>query len=284
MRNALSLYNRRRHTNTIVLSLSLVATAIGLIWLGAILWTLLYNGVSAISLQMFTQITPPPGSDGGLMNAIFGSLVMTGIATIIGAPIGVLAGTYLAEFSRGKKIAEVVRFVNDILLSAPSIVVGLFIYEIMVVTMGHFSAWAGAMALAIIVIPVVLRTTENILALVPDSLREAAAALGASQWRVVLQVCYRASLQGLLTGVMLAIARIAGETAPLLFTALNNQFWSFNLNGAMANLPVVIFQFAMSPYEDWQSLAWGGALLITFVVLILNISARILAHWSTARK
>jgi phosphate transport system permease protein len=280
----MNLYHRRRTTNAIVLTLSLLATAVGLIWLGAILWTLMYNGFSAISLQMFTQITPPPGSDGGLMNAIFGSLVMTAIGIVVGAPIGVFAGTYLAEFSRGQKIAEVVRFVNDILLSAPSIVVGLFIYEVMVVSMGHFSAWAGSMALAIIVIPVVLRTTENMLALVPDSLREAAAALGAPQWRIVFQVCYRASLQGLLTGVMLAIARIAGETAPLLFTALNNQFWSFNLNGAMANLPVVIFQFAMSPYEDWQSLAWGGALLITAIVLILNISARVLAHWSTARK
>ena len=280
----MNLYHRRRATNTIVLTLSLIATAVGLVWLGAILWTLLYNGLGAISLKMFTEITPPPGSDGGLKNAIFGSVLMTAIGTTVGAPIGILAGTYLAEFSRGQKVAEVIRFVNDMLLSAPSIVVGLFIYEVMVVSMGHFSAWAGAMALAIIVIPVVLRTTENILALVPDSLREAAAALGAPQWKVVIHVCYRASLQGLLTGVMLAVARIAGETAPLLFTALNNQFWSFNLNGAMANLPVVIFQFAMSPYEDWQSLAWGGALLITFVVLILNISARILAHWSTARK
>jgi phosphate transport system permease protein len=226
-------------------------------------------------------MTPPPGSAGGLLNAIFGSVMMTLIGTLIGAPTGILAGTFLAEYSRGSRFGEVVRFINDILLSAPSIIVGLFVYELMVVPMGHFSAWAGAVALAIIVIPVVVRTTEDMLNLVPNSLREAASALGSPKWKVIVMVSYRAAIQGMVTGVMLAVARIAGETAPLLFTALNNQFWSTDLNAPIANLPVVIFQFAMSPYADWQTLAWGGALLITIAVLLLNISARALASWST---
>jgi phosphate transport system permease protein len=221
---------------------------------------------------------------GGLGNAIFGSIVMTAIATAIGTPTGILAGTFLAEYSRGGRFGEVVRSVNDILLSAPSIIIGLFVYELIVVRMGHFSAWAGAVALAIIVVPVVVRTTEDMLSLVPNALREAAAALGAPKWKVVVLISYRAAIQGMVTGVMLAVARIAGETAPLLFTALNNQFWSTDLNAPMANLPVVIFQFAMSPYADWQVLAWGGALLITAAVLCLNIGARVLASWGTFKQ
>jgi phosphate transport system permease protein len=271
----MNLYRRRRVTNVVVLSLSLLATVIGLFWLTAILWTLLANGLSAISLDLFTQNTPPPGSKGGLLNAIYGSVIMTAIAAAIGTPVGILAGTFLAEYSRGSRIAPIVRFINDILLSAPSIIVGLFVYEVMVIRMGHFSAWAGAMALAIIVVPVVLRTTEDMLRLVPNALREAAAALGTPQWQIVTRICYRAALQGFVTGVMLAVARVSGETAPLLFTALNNQFWSTNLDAPMANLPVVIFQFALSPYTDWQSLAWGGALLISAVILLLNITARL---------
>jgi phosphate transport system permease protein len=279
----MGIYARRRLANTVVMSLSVVATAFGLMWLVLVLWTLLAEGISAITPALFSQMTPPPGSSGGLLNAIFGSLVMTVIATLIGTPTGVLAGTFLAEYNRGGRFGEVVRFLNDILLSAPSIVIGLFVYEILVVPMGHFSAWAGAVALAIIVIPVVVRTTEDMLVLVPNTLREAASALGAPQWKVIVMVSYRAAIQGMLTGVMLAVARIAGETAPLLFTALNNQFWSNNLNAPMANLPVVIFQFAMSPYSDWQVLAWGGALLITITVLFLNIGARLLASWSTLK-
>jgi phosphate transport system permease protein len=277
----MGVYARRRLANTLVMSLSVVATAFGLLWLVLVLWTLLFEGFSAITPALFTQMTPPPGSSGGLLNAIAGSVAMTLIATLIGTPTGILAGTFLAEYSRGGRFGEVVRFINDILLSAPSIIVGLFVYEIMVVPMGHFSAWAGAVALAIIVIPVVVRTTEDMLDLVPNTLREAASALGAPKWKVIVMISYRAAVQGMLTGVMLAIARIAGETAPLLFTALNNQFWSTDLNAPMANLPVVIFQFAMSPYSDWQLLAWGGALLITITVLFLNIGARMLASWST---
>jgi phosphate transport system permease protein len=280
----MNLYARRRTINTVVLSLSLAATGIGLFWLAAILGTLLSNGLSALSLQLFTETTPPPGSQGGLLNAIFGSLMMTAIGTVVGTPVGIFAGTFLAEYSRGSRLADVVRFINDILLSAPSIIIGLFVYEVMVIRMGHFSAWAGAMALAILVIPVVLRTTEDMLNLIPDALREAAAALGTPKWQVVVLICYRGAIQGLVTGVMLAIARISGETAPLLFTALNNQFWSTNLNAPMANLPVVIFQFAMSPYHDWQVLAWGGALLITIVILVLNISARVLTNWSSVKQ
>jgi phosphate transport system permease protein len=275
------IYARRRFTNSLILGLSIAATVFGLIFLALVLGTLLYEGFSALSPALFTQMTPPPGSSGGLLNAIFGSLVMTAIATLIGTPTGMLAGTFLAEYAHNSRFGEIVRFINDILLSAPSIIVGLFVYELVVVPMGNFSAWAGSVALAIIVVPVVVRTTEDMLNLVPNALREAASALGAPKWKVIVMISYRAALQGMLTGVMLAIARIAGETAPLLFTALNNQFWSTNLNAPMANLPVVIFQFAMSPYADWQVLAWGGALLITIAVLCLNIGARLLASWST---
>ena len=276
----MTLYDRRRTLNAIALALSWAATAAGLAILFFILWTLLRNGIPALGADLITETTPPPGSRGGLANAIYGSLVMTAAATLVGTPVGVLTGTYLAEFGRGSRLAPVVRFVNDVLLSAPSIIIGLFVYQLMVVRMGHFSAWAGAAALAIIVVPVVVRTTEDMLRLVPGSLREAATALGAPQWQVIVMVTYRAALQGMVTGVMLAVARIAGETAPLLFTALNNQFWSANMNAPMANLPVVIFQFALSPYADWQKLAWGGALLITLAILLLNVLARVLAHWS----
>ncbi|GLR80052.1 phosphate ABC transporter permease PstA (plasmid) [Azospirillum oryzae] len=278
------LYHRRRIANKLALTLALGAACFGLFWLVAILWTLLYNGLSAINLSLFTENTPPPGGEGGLLNAIFGSVIMTTVATLVGTPVGVMAGTYLAEFGRNTKLAEVVRFINDVLLSAPSIMVGLFVYEVLVVRMGHFSAWAGAMALAVLVIPVVVRTTEDMLKLVPNSLREAAAALGAPQWKVITMVAYRAARNGMITGVLLAIARISGETAPLLFTALNNQFWSADMNAPMANLPVVIFQYAMSPYEDWRQLAWGGALLITVAILLLNIGARLLAGLGTTRK
>src|SRR5438067_8500080 len=263
------------------MGLSALATAFGLLWLALVLWTLLANGVAALGPSLFTQMTTPPGSSGGLLNAIFGSVAMTAIATLIGTPTGILAGTFLAEYARGSRFGEAVRFVNDILLSAPSIIIGLFVYEAMVVHMGHFSAWAGAMALAIIMIPVIVRTTEDMLRLVPSALREAAAALGAPKWKVVVMVTYRAAVQGIVTGILLAIARISGETAPLLFTALNNQFWSTDLNRPMANLPVVIFQFALSPYADWQVLAWGGALLITAAILVLNITARLVAAWSS---
>ena len=280
----MGLYARRRLTNWLVISLSVLATGFGLLWLVLVLSTLLVNGIGAIGPSLFTETTPPPGSSGGLLNAIAGSLAMTTIATLVGTPTGILAGTFLAEFARGSRFAELVRFVNDILLSAPSIIIGLFVYEAMVVRMGHFSAWAGAAALAIIVIPVVVRTTEDMLRLVPDSLREAAAALGAPRWKVIVLVAYRAAVQGMITGVLLAVARISGETAPLLFTALNNQFWSTDLDAPMANLPVVIFQFAMSPYADWQSLAWGGALLITAAILCLNISARVFAAWSSFKQ
>jgi phosphate transport system permease protein len=275
------LYARRRLTNWLVIGLSVAATAFGLVWLVMVLGTLLINGASAIGPSLFAQMTPPPGSSGGLLNAIAGSLAMTGIATLIGTPTGILAGTFLAEYARGSQFGELVRFINDILLSAPSIIIGLFVYEAMVVRMGHFSAWAGAVALAIIMVPVIVRTTEDMLRLVPSALREAAAALGAPKWKVVVMVTYRAAMQGMVTGVLLAIARISGETAPLLFTSLNNQFWSTDLNRPMANLPVVIFQFAMSPYADWQVLAWGGALLITASILVLNITARLLAAWSS---
>ena len=274
------LYRKRRVANSLLLAFSMGATVIGLFWLAWILFTLLVNGLDAIRPSLFLQTTPPPGSDGGLANAIVGSVIMSAVGVAIGAPVGLLAGTFLAEYGRYSRISPIVRFINDVLLSAPSIIVGLFVYQIMVVHMRHFSGIAGGVALAIIVIPVVVRTTEDMLNLVPNSLREAAAALGAPKWKVVVMVSYRAALQGLVTGVLLAIARISGETAPLLFTALNNQFWSLNLDAPMANLPYVIFQFAMSPYEDWQRLAWGGALLITFAILGLNIAARALASWS----
>ena len=271
------LYAARRRRNLVAKVAALLATALGLGWLVLILGVLLYKGLSGLSLAVFTEMTPPPGSDGGLLNPIAGSLLMTVIGVAIGTPIGILAGTYLAEYGRHQKLASVVRFINDILLSAPSIVVGLFIYEVMVVTLGHFSGLAGAMALAVIVIPVVVRTTEDMLLLVPNSLREAASALGMPRAYVIRLVCYRAARAGIITGGLLAVARISGETAPLLFTALNNQFWSTNLNAPMASLPVVIFQFALSPYADWQKLAWTGALIITVAVLALSIIARTLA-------
>ena len=280
----LAIYRRRRMVNRAALGLALGAAGLGLFWLIAILWTLLWNGLGSLSLGLFTEMTPPPGAEGGLLNAIFGSLVMTSVATLVGTPIGIMAGTWLAEYGKDGKLAGTIRFINDILLSAPSIIVGLFVYEVLVLRMGHFSAWAGAAALGVIVIPVVVRTTEDMLKLVPNSLREAAAALGAPQWKMITMVAYRAARNGMITGVLLAIARISGETAPLLFTALNNQFWSTDMNAPMANLPVVIFQFAMSPYEEWQKLAWGGALVITLAILILNIGARTLAALSTTSK
>jgi phosphate transport system permease protein len=269
-----NLYQRRRVTNLLSLSLSLVATGVALLFLGWILWTLLCHGLPYLEPAAFTQNTPPPGSQGGLANAIVGSLILTVGGVLLGAPLGILAATYLSEFGRGSRLAAVVRFVNDVLLSAPSIVIGVFVYEILVRSMGHFSAYAGAVALALIVIPIVVRTSEDMLRLVSDTMREAAAALGAPQWKVVTHVVYRAARPGILTGVLLAVARISGETAPLLFTALNNQFWSTRLDQPIANLPVVIFQFAMSPYEDWQHLAWVGALIITFSILIINILVR----------
>ena len=272
-----SLYASRRRRNGIMLSLSLAATLLGVGWLIVILFVLLWEGFSGLSLAVFTEMTPPPGADGGLLNPIFGSLILTVLAVMIGTPIGMLAGTYMAEYGRHDRLSSVVRFINDILLSAPSIVVGLFIYEVMVAPMGHFSGLAGAVALAVIVIPVVVRTTEDMLILVPNPLREAASALGLPRAVVIAKVCYRAAKAGMITGVLLAIARISGETAPLLFTALNNQFWSTNLNAPMSSLPVVIFQFALSPYKDWQKLAWTGALIITFTVLALSIVARALS-------
>lgn len=269
-----SLYLRRRIINGFNLGVSVLAVVFAMFFLFWILATLLRNGLAGIGLSIFTQMTPPPGSSGGLLNAIAGSLLMVLAATLIGTPVGILAGTYLAEFGRTGWLAPATRFINDILLSAPSIVIGLFVYEIVVHRVGHFSGWAGAIALSLIVIPVVVRTSENMLQLVPNSLREAAAALGAPQWKIVLMVSYRAARAGMITGILLAVARIFGETAPLLFTALNNQFWSSDLNGPMASLAVIIFQFAMSPYEDWHHLAWSGALLITIFVLGLNILAR----------
>jgi phosphate transport system permease protein len=271
------LYARRRRRNAITMVLSLAATAFGLGWLVLILGTLLWEGFSGLSLRVFTEMTPPPGSSGGLLNAILGSLVLTFLAVLIGTPIGILAGTYMAEYGRHSQLTQVVRFINDILLSAPSIVVGLFIYEVMVYPMGHFSGWAGAVALAVIVIPVVVRTTEDMLILVPDTLREAAASIGLPRSLMIMKIAYRAAQAGMITGVLLAVARISGETAPLLFTALNNQFWSTNLNAPMASLPVVIFQFALSPYKDWQALAWTGALIITLAVLTLSVTARALS-------
>jgi len=271
------LYAARRRRNAIAMGLSLAATAFGLGWLVLILGVLLWEGLGGLSLKVFTEMTPPPGSDGGLLNPIIGSLMLTTLAVIIGTPLGILAGTYMAEYGRHDRLTSVVRFINDILLSAPSIVIGLFVYEIMVYPMGHFSGWAGAVALALIVVPVVVRTTEDMLLLVPDTLREAAASIGLPRSLMIMRIAYRAARAGMLTGVLLAVARISGETAPLLFTALNNQFWSTNLNAPMASLPAVIFQFALSPYADWQKLAWTGALIITVTVLALSIVARALA-------
>jgi phosphate transport system permease protein len=274
------LYAKRRRKNVITMGLAFAATAFGLTWLVLVLAVLLWNGFGGLSLAVFTQMTPPPGASGGLLNPIMGSLVMTSLAVAVGTPLGILAGTYMAEYGRYDKLSSVVRFINDILLSAPSIVIGLFIYEIMVARMGHFSGWAGAMSLAVIVVPVVVRTTEDMLILVPDTLREAAASIGLPRSLMIRRVAYRAARAGMITGVLLAIARISGETAPLLFTALNNQFWSLDMNAPVSSLPVVIFQFALSPYKDWQDLAWTGALIITLAVLALSIIARFLGAQS----
>ena len=270
------LYAGRRRKNGITMGLAYAATIFGLSWLVLILAVLFWKGFSGLSLAVFTEMTPPPGSAGGLLNPIVGSLILTALAVLFGTPLGILAGTYMAEYGRYDKLSMIVRFINDILLSAPSIVVGLFIYEIMVAQMGHFSGWAGAVALAVIVVPVVVRTTEDMLILVPDTLREAAASIGLPRSLMITRVAYRAARAGMITGVLLAVARISGETAPLLFTALNNQFWSLNLNAPVSSLPVVIFQFALSPYHDWQKLAWTGALIITLTVLALSIAARYL--------
>ena len=278
----MDLYAARRRRNRIAQVLSLVATLFGVGWLVLILAVLLWEGFSSLSPAVFTEMTPPPGGAGGLLNPIVGSLILTMLAVLIGTPIGVLAGTYMAEYGRYEKLTSVIRFINDILLSAPSIVVGLFVYEIMVVPMGHFSAIAGAVALGIIVVPVVVRTTEDMLLLVPKELREAAASIGTPRSVVIIRIAYRAARAGMITGVLLAIARVSGETAPLLFTSLNNQFWSLNLNAPIASLPAVIFQFALSPYADWQKLAWTGASIITFTVLALSIIARALASQRTA--
>ncbi|WP_367275668.1 phosphate ABC transporter permease PstA [uncultured Nevskia sp.] len=279
----MAMYNRRRFVSRLLMVLSWAAAVSGMFVLLLILGTLVYRGVGGLNLAVFTENTPPPGSAGGILNAIFGSVVMTLLGTALGTPIGILAGTYMAEYGRNTWLTTIVRFINDILLSAPSIVIGLFVYEVMVVTMGHFSAWAGGVALALLVLPVVVRTTEDMLLLVPDGLREAAAALGSPRWLVISKVCYRAAKAGMVTGVLLAIARVTGETAPLLFTALNNQFMSTDMNAPMANLPVVIFQFALSPYPEWQQLAWTAALLITMTVLILNIGARALSTQNTKK-
>ena len=268
------IYRRRVWVNRFNMTMSMATMAFGMVFLIWILITLFSKGFAAFGPQLFTQMTPPPGSDGGLANAIFGSVLMVGASVLIATPVGIMAGIYLAEVGRTNWIATVTRFVNDILLSAPSIVIGLFVYSLIVFQVKHYSGWAGAVALAIIAVPVVVRTTENMLMLVPNSLREAAVALGAPMWKVVLLVTLKAVRGGVITGILLALARVSGETAPLLFTSLNNQFWSTDMNAPMANLPVVIFQFAMSPYEDWQRLAWAGALLITLTVLLLNILAR----------
>ena len=278
-----AIYARRRRRNAITMTLSVAATAFGAAWLVIILATLIWNGIAGLQLSVFTEMTPPPGGQGGLANAIVGSLILTAGGIAIGTPIGMLAGTYMAEYGRYSWLSTIIRFVNDILLSAPSIVVGLFVYEIMVVPMHHFSAWAGGVALAILVIPVVVRTTEDMLLLVPNTLREATAALGAPRWKMIVRVAYRAARAGILTGILLAVARITGETAPLLFTVINNQFWSVNPNTQMANLPVTIFQFALSPDAHWQQLAWTGALIITFAVLALNVVARVLSNLGSSK-
>src|SRR3954464_10880037 len=272
------IYASRRRFDIIIRTLCVGAALFGVTWLALILFTLFYNGLAGINLQIFTQNTPPPGStEGGLQNAIIGSIIITAIGVGIGAPLGLFAGTYLAEYGSNDRMTVVIRFINDILLSAPSIIIGLFIYGAVVVRMGGCSALAGALGLAVIVIPVVVRTTEDMLNLVPASLREAASALGAPKWKVIMLIAYRAAHNGMITGVLLAVARISGETAPLLFTVLSNQFWSTDMNAPMANLPVVIFRFALSPYQDWQDLAWAGALLITVTILVINITARLLA-------
>jgi phosphate transport system permease protein len=269
--------SRRRAVDAIAFLFASGATLFGLFWLFWILWTTFRQGLGAINLALFTQMTPPPGSTGGLLNAFYGSAVMIILAVVIGAPLGVAAGTYLAEHGRYSRLAKVVSFLNDVLLSAPSIVIGLFVYEIIVRTSGHFSGYAGAVALAMILLPIVVRTSDEALRLVPDQMREAAFALGVPRWRVTAQILYKAALTAILTGVLLGVARIAGETAPLLFTALNNQFWSSSLSGPLANVPVVIFQYAMSPYDEWHALAWAGALVLTLFVLGLNIAVRVIA-------
>lgn len=267
----------RRRKNMFAIAMSLAAMAFGLIWLLWILYTTLSLGIGGLSLSLFTEMTPPPNTaGGGLANAIMGSVVMVGVATLVGTPLGILAGVYLAEYGQKSWLASITRFINDILLSAPSIVIGLFVYALVVAQMGHFSAWAGIISLALLQIPIVIRTTENMLKLVPNNLREAAFALGTPKWRIIVKITLKASIAGIVTGVLLAVARIAGETAPLLFTALSNQFWSLNLNQPMANLPVTIFKFAMSPFAEWQSLAWAGVFIITLGVLFLNILARTL--------
>ena len=278
-----ALYRRRVWLNRWNLAMSLGTMAFGMLFLLWILFTLFVRGFEALSPVLFTQMTPPPGSDGGLANAIFGSVMMVAVATFISTPIGILAGIYLAEYGKDGWVAHATRFINDILLSAPSIVIGLFIYTVVVARAQHFSGWAGSFALALLAIPVVVRTTENMLRLVPNSLREAAIAMGAPMWKVILMVTLKAVRAGVITGVLLAVARISGETAPLLFTALNNQFWTSDMNAPMANLPVVIFQFAMSPFEQWQHLAWVGALLITLAVLVLNIMARVFFRQSAPK-
>ena len=277
MSSLIALGTVRKYKNRLALGVSLAAMAFGLVWLIWILATTIELGVASLSIQLFTQMTPPPGSaDGGLANAIVGSLIIVALATSVGTPIGMMAGVYLAEYGRHTWLGRTTRFVNDLLLSAPSIIIGLFIYEIYVAKVGHFSAIAGVLALSLIVIPVVLRTTENMLQLVPDTVREAAFALGSPKWIVIGRITIRASLTGIMTGILLAVARIAGETAPLLFTSLSNQFWTLDMNTPMATLPVTIFKFAMSPFKEWQGLAWAGVLLITIGVLLLNILARIL--------
>ena len=279
----MSLYGSRRRANILAAALCWAAAIFGLSWLVMILGALVYEGAKGLSPDVFTQLTPPPGGAGGLLNAMAGSLIMSVIGVAVGAPLGMLAGTYMAEYGRYSRLTVAIRFINDILLSAPSIVIGLFVYELMVARMGHFSAISGSVALAILVIPVVLRTTEDMLLLVPGSLREAATALGLPRSYVIQRVAYRAAKSGLVTGVLLAVARVSGETAPLLFTSLNNQFWSLDLNAPMASLPVVIFQFALSPYKDWQQLAWTGALLVTVTVLVLSIAARTLSRQRTSK-
>jgi phosphate transport system permease protein len=269
---------KRRAIDALAFLFASGATLFGLFWLFWILWTTLANGFGAINVGLFTQMTPPPGSSGGLLNAFYGSAVMILLAVLIGAPIGVAAGTYLAEHGRHSRLASIVSFLNDVLLSAPSIVIGLFVYELVVRTSGHFSGYAGALALAMILLPIVVRTSDEALRLVPDQMREAAFALGIPRWRVTAQILYKAALTAILTGVLLGVARIAGETAPLLFTALNNQFWSGGLSGPLANVPVVIFQYAMSPYDEWHALAWAGALVMTLFVLGLNLAVRLLAR------
>jgi len=278
------LFMRRKFTNILAMTLAYVAMVFGLGFLLMILWTLLSKGIPGLNFKTFSEMTPPPGAQGGLLNAIFGSILMTALGTLIGTPIGILAGTYLSEYSRERgSFGGTVRFINGILLSTPSVVVGFFVYAVFVARIGHFSGFAGALALAVILIPVVTNSTENMLRLVPASMREASAALGAPRWQTTLMVTYPSAKAGLITGILLGVARISGESAPLLFTALNNQFWTTNLNTAMANVPVTIFQFAMSPYTDWQALAWTGALIVTLGVLFLNITARLLFRTGKAR-